>query len=347
MVLSNRKALALYLFKINRSHDIPEIMVQAVDLDQFDGDRVPLKVVTKEIHLAAHTLQDDYLGLNVIDLVDIKSLPLFNGIQLCINPLLKANIEIPFIVLCRLTSRYFKVMTESIQVHLIEEKNGLRLDFLPSLPELVNFHQTDGVVLAVHKILSAFSAIRPTKLTISHRHSTYGLERYKELLGVSADITGTANSLYYHLKHNYNLSMSPALDTQLTPEIESTFFIGPLHYMLDKEFPHSTYAERCRHILITLIGISEATRETVAQVLNMSVSSLQRRLREENTSFSNVLLMTKKTMAIRYLVEQNLSATDVAFLLGYHSHSQFFQAFKRWYKMTPMTYQKQHRGESP
>lgn len=28
MVLSNRKALALYLFKINRSHDIPEIMLQ-------------------------------------------------------------------------------------------------------------------------------------------------------------------------------------------------------------------------------------------------------------------------------------------------------------------------------
>ncbi|MBP6496492.1 MAG: hypothetical protein KA291_08410 [Psychrobacter sp.] len=51
MVLSNRKALALYLFKINRFHDIPEIMLQALDLDKFDGDRVPLEVVTKEINL--------------------------------------------------------------------------------------------------------------------------------------------------------------------------------------------------------------------------------------------------------------------------------------------------------
>lgn len=258
MVLSNRKALALYLFKMNRSHDIPEIMIQAVDLDKFDGDRVPLEIVTKEIHLAAYTLQDEYLGLKVMDLVDIKSLPLFNGLQLCINPLLKADIEIPFIVLCRLVARYFKVMTESIQVHLVEEKNALRLDFLPSLPELVNYHQTDGVILMVHKILSTFSLVRPTKLAISHRHSSHGLELYRNLLGVCADISKTADSLYYH--SDYNLPINPALDAELTPSIAETFFIGPLQYMLDKEFPDSTYTERCQHILMTIIGISEATR---------------------------------------------------------------------------------------
>ena len=135
MVLSNRKALALYLFKINRSHDIPEIMLQALDLDKFDGDRVPLEVVTKEINLAAHTLQEDYLGLKVMDLADIKFLPLYQGIKLCINPLLNTDIQIPFIVLCRLVARYFKVITESIQVCLIEETNLLRLDFKPSMPE--------------------------------------------------------------------------------------------------------------------------------------------------------------------------------------------------------------------
>jgi hypothetical protein len=47
MILSNRKTLALYLFKIDRSHNIPEVMMQTIDLDQFDGDRVPLKMVTK------------------------------------------------------------------------------------------------------------------------------------------------------------------------------------------------------------------------------------------------------------------------------------------------------------
>ena len=59
MVLSNRKALALYLFKINRADDIPQIMAVSVDLDSFTGDRVPLEVVTNEIHLAVQLLQED------------------------------------------------------------------------------------------------------------------------------------------------------------------------------------------------------------------------------------------------------------------------------------------------
>lgn len=49
-------------------------------------------------------------------------------------------------------------------------------------------------------------------------------------------------------------------------------------------------------------------------------------------------------MAHQYLIEQELSATDVAFLLGYQSSSQFFKAFKRWYAMTPIVYQKHHQG---
>jgi len=47
MILSNRKTLVLYLFKINRSHDTPKVIMQAIDLYQFDGDRMPLEMVTQ------------------------------------------------------------------------------------------------------------------------------------------------------------------------------------------------------------------------------------------------------------------------------------------------------------
>lgn len=346
MVLSNRKALALYLIKLNHIRDVAEIMSQSIDLDGFDGDRVPLDVVTNEINLAAHLLQDEYLGLKVINLIDIEFLPLYQGIKLCITPLLNTDIKIPLIVLCRLITRYFKVITESIQVHLIEETNLLRLDFHPSMPEQVNHHQTDGVMLAVHKILSAFSSIKPTKLTLSYRQSSHGIELYKQLFGVPAELSSTTNSLYYALKINPNIQLDLLSVAEFSKTLENAFFIGPLHNMLDKEFPDSSYTERCQHILVTIMGLNEPTREQVAQVLNMSVSSLQRRLREEGISFQQILLATRKMMANKYLIEQKLSASDVTFLLGYQSSSQFFKAFKRWYSMTPMVYQKLHRGDA-
>ena len=346
MVLSNRKALALYLFKINRADDIPQIMALSVDLDSFTGDRVPLEVVTNEIHLAVQLLQEEYIGLKIMELTDVKALPLYKGIKLCINPLIKAEIEIPFIVLCRLVSRYFKVITESIQVTLVIEKSSLRLDFNPSMPELANNQQIDGVILAVHKILAEFSTLQPVRLTIAHRKSSHGGELYKRLLGVPAELASKTNSLYYPLMKNYSSHSNVDFLTGADTSVESSFFIGPLQYMLDKEFPDLSYTERCQHILMTIMGLSEATRDTVAKVLNMSVSSLKRRLKDEGTTFQKILLTTKKMMADKYLVEQDLTATDVAFLLGYQSHSQFFQAFKRWYLMTPMAYQKLHQGRS-
>lgn len=339
VVLSNRKGLALYLFKLNRAHDVPKIMSQLVDLDNFKGDRIPLDVVTRDINLSAEILQEDYLGLKIISLIDLELIPLYKGIKQCLEPLLKADVQIPFVVLCRLVSRYFKVITESIQVELVEEKNLLRLGFQPSMPEQVSNHQIDGAILGVHKILAAFSSQKPIKLTLLNRKSSHGIEIYKQLLGVSAELEATTNSLYYDSNSNEALQLKILSGAEPNLMLGNDFFIGPLHNMLDKEFPNSSYGERCQHILLTIMGLNEPTREQVAQVLNMSVSSLQRRLREEETSFQQVLQATRKGMAEKYLVEQKLTATDVAFLLGYQSSSQFFKAFKSWFDMTPMEYQ--------
>ena len=43
---------------------------------------------------------------------------------------------------------------------------------------------------------------------------------------------------------------------------------------------------------ITIMGLNELTREQVAQIMNMIVSSLQRRLHEEKKLFKEILLTT-------------------------------------------------------
>lgn len=345
VVLCYRKALALHLFEVNRAHDVPQIMAQLSDLNEFQSSRVPSVMVTNEINLLVSLLQDDYLGLKVIHLVDVECLPLYKGIKLCTDHLLKTDIEIPFIVLCRLIARYFTVISGSVRVSLMEEKDLLRLDFTPSLPELVNHQHIEGIILKVHKILAKFSPIKPTKLTLSYRKSSHNVDIYKHLFGVPAELSSTTNSLYYALKSSPHSESNAASVDAFGELLGHNFFIGPLHNMLDKEFSNSSYVEHCQHILITIMGLNEPTREQVAQVLNMSVSSLQRRLREEGSSFQKILLMTRKAMAHKYLIDQKTSATDVACLLGYQSSSHFFKVFKDWYAMTPLAYQKLHRQQ--
>ena len=65
----------------------------------------------------------------------------------------------------------------------------------------------------------------------------------------------------------------------------------------------------------------EPTRETVSKTLNMSVSTLQRQLRSEQRTFHGILLQVRKDLADNFLIDQHVSSTEVAFLLGYQSSS--------------------------
>jgi AraC-like DNA-binding protein len=225
------------------------------------------------------------------------------------------------------------------------------------MPEHVSLHQIDGAMLGIFKILQAFSNIKPIELNLANRNSNHGLEIYKKYYSLPVSLGQETNTLVYpwlsdqlanELAHELEDQQEQVKGQESEQNLNTTlgsFVIGPLQNMLDKEFPNSSYCDRCRHILHTLMGISEPTREQVAQVLNMSVSSLQRRLREEGSSFQQVLLATRKSLAHDYLIVEKKTATEAAFLLGYQSSSQFFKAFKNWYGLTPMEYQTKHSAQ--
>lgn len=338
-VVSNRKALALYLIKQNRAAEVPGIMSRLIDLDEAVlrsglGDRLPLDIVTKDINLAAEILQDDFLGLKIIELVDLPYLPLYRGIQQCLSAFVYEKAHIPIEVLLRIVVRYFKVITEVVQVRLELSKNTMRIVFQASAPEYISIHQMDGAMLGVYRILQSYNSLLPISLGTSLRDNSsmkaMGADVYKHFFSVECQ-SSDENYIEYPCSQNTLLE-------------QSQFCISPLHNILDKEFPNSSYSERCQHILTTTMSIFEPTREQVSLVLNMSVSTLQRRLRQEDNSFHSILLSTRKSLAHDYLIVQELQASNVAFLLGYQSQSQFFKAFKSWFEMTPIAYQNLHRG---
>lgn len=77
----------------------------------------------------------------------------------------------------------------------------------------------------------------------------------------------------------------------------------------------------------------------VSKAMAMSESSLQRRLKEHDTSFSQLLLNTRKDMAENYL-KSGESITTTAFLLGFSDASAFSRAFKTWFGVSPKEYYK-------
>ena len=80
--------------------------------------------------------------------------------------------------------------------------------------------------------------------------------------------------------------------------------------------------------------------EEVAGALNLSVSTLRRRLLDEGTSFQAIKDECRKAAALHYMSSPQLSINDVAELMGFDEPSAFFRSFKRWTGMTPGEYRK-------
>jgi AraC-like DNA-binding protein len=91
-------------------------------------------------------------------------------------------------------------------------------------------------------------------------------------------------------------------------------------------------------IVLELLPTGRLAVGSVAGQLGLTARTLQDRLKDEGTSYTEVLESARRDLAHRYLREEQLSVPDVATLLGYSEASAFHRAFKRWTGLTPRQY---------
>jgi len=73
----------------------------------------------------------------------------------------------------------------------------------------------------------------------------------------------------------------------------------------------------------------------VAEALRMSSRTLMRRLKEQGTTFQDILDDVRKEKAMQLLQEGLLTVEEVALALGYVEPNNFSRAFKRWFGYPP------------
>lgn len=100
--------------------------------------------------------------------------------------------------------------------------------------------------------------------------------------------------------------------------------------------------EKVSTSLRSALPSGEFSRTAIARRLAMSERSLSRALRSEGTSFAAILADTRKTMAIHYLRDTEMTPAEIAFLLSYQDSNSFFRAFKSWTGRTPLQFRQHH-----
>ena len=96
-----------------------------------------------------------------------------------------------------------------------------------------------------------------------------------------------------------------------------------------------TLTVQVREAVEALLGTGTCSQHEVARALDMHPRTLQRRVRDEGTTFEAIKDVARRDLAEQYLSQPGLPLTQITALLGYSEQSAFGRSCRRWFDLTP------------
>jgi AraC-like DNA-binding protein len=118
-------------------------------------------------------------------------------------------------------------------------------------------------------------------------------------------------------------------------------YAAHVNELLEHSRKQEGVAGRVRAVVLANLSRGEASLVWVAKALAMSGPTLRRRLEEEGTGHREIVDEVRQELASRYLEDQTLPISEVAFLLGFTNAASFNKAFRRWHGTSPAEFRKQ------
>ena len=221
--------------------------------------------------------------------------------------------------------RYFHMLSESTKIHLEENRAGLSLVYSDTM-ELPAFMDFSMIILSEACKMNFGSDFKPVAINFIHSEPTCA-DDYVQFF--KAPVTFNAND------DRFTISASDA-DKRLPT---GNKHLASLHdqYILRylEKMKSITLAQRVKSAFLDLMPAGHISIERVARRLNMTARSLQRRLKDENTTFSKLVDEARRELAEDYIHDFSFSLMEVAFILGFSDYSSFSRAYRRWTGMSP------------
>jgi AraC-like DNA-binding protein len=224
---------------------------------------------------------------------------------------------------------------------LIGEKTAARLEGTEEdLKTVFESGRTDPVVSAVTADFSISllvsmcrmnygNGLRPVAVRLK-RAKPDGWQVYESHYGCSVRFDATEDS--FTLTRDDADKVLPSSNRQIATTLDS--ILAQQLAQLDK----TNVVARCRASLLEQLPSGELSEEEMAQQLNMSRRTLQRKLADAETTYQQLVDTTRRELALRYIENPSQSITDITFMLGFSQQSAFTRAFRRWTGYAPREY---------
>jgi AraC-like DNA-binding protein len=104
------------------------------------------------------------------------------------------------------------------------------------------------------------------------------------------------------------------------------------------EIKKGDIVNQVKSIILDNLPDGHISDKLVASELHLSERSMQRRLKEHQTTFRSLLDNVREMVAKQYIENPMNRMSDIAFLLGFSEQSAFSRAFKKWTGKSPVEY---------
>lgn len=195
---------------------------------------------------------------------------------------------------------------------------------------------SDYKMAGIHSYAKILSGERLVLENVYFTHSKpENTSEYQRLFGCSVHFGYSTNCLIF----DRSLLNLPIIEPN---EELLSFFELKAREMMASFVANETYTQKVTRIIIKEMRGELPSIEKVAQELKISARSLQMHLKNEATSFSQIIVEIRKDMAIHYLKSHSISIDEIAYILGFSESSAFHRAFKKWTFMTPGEFRNSH-----
>ena len=224
-------------------------------------------------------------------------------------------------------ARYFLLHTTGALLSIQSSRRGLILDYsLSTGTSATDRHTMElGIALLVHELQKRRPNWRPGRVLLRHG-PPQDLRLHRQVLGPHVLFNADRNALFV----DPEIMAAPygSGDAQVHQQLTSS--LGARR----RQLPELLLA-RTETVIRSLISFSPCDVATTAGILHLSPRSLQRKLAEEKTSFSEILDAVRADLALKYLQQSDLKIAAIAEILGFSETSTLTRAFRRWYGQSP------------
>jgi AraC-like DNA-binding protein len=278
------------------------------------------------LETAAHALNDDFLGLSLAEEVDCRDLGLLYYVMASADTLggaLKSG------------SRYSRITNEAIVLQYREmPEPTLRLSY-SGIPRHADRHQIEFCIVVMVRVSSLLSGrqLVPKRVSTMHVRSE-GISKFARFLGDDIrfgsdddEIVFPAGSAEWAL-----VNTDPRLNKILLRVSEET--------LTARKSNRTTVRVMVENTIAPLLPHGQAHADVAATKMGMSERTLARRLAEEGVTFNEVLQQLKARLASRYLEDERMPISRIAWLLGFEEASSFNHACRRWTGKSPREFRR-------